>query len=412
MNTITTVIESKFSSILKWLENEKSASSPIIYTSVDIRESSNKITSIDTNVFPAGFNNLCETNHSIIKDSITDFINKNFPSTKNILLFCEDHTRNLFYLENVFQLTRIIENAGFKVTIGTFFNDHPQVCETNGFLDLKTMSEQPFRIYCLNYILKNLSKFNFDICLLNNDLTNGDLSALKKLNLPIVPDVNMGWYKRQKSTHFKTFNQLIDKMIKELKLDIDPWQLSTLFKTESNININNESDRNRLAYTAGELLNEIKAKYNEHKITSAPYLVLKANNGTYGMGVISINSPDEIKSLNRKKRNKLFKGKSSTPIESIIIQEGIPSVKIIDKATSEEVIYNVNGTTVGGFYRMHDAKSDKDILNSKGMQFKAFFKSNSSDINASIIESISVSKTSYIIAQLANLSAQKELSLV
>ena len=351
MNNITSVIESKFNSILKWLENEKAASSQIIYTSVDIRESSNKITSIDTNVFPAGFNNLCETNHSIIKDSITQFINTNFPSTNNILLFCEDHTRNLFYLENVYQLTQIIQDAGFKVTIGTFFNDHPQVCETNGYLDLKTMNDQPFRIYCLNFILKNLSQFNFDICLLNNDLTNGDLNALKELGLPIVPDVNMGWYKRQKSTHFKTFNDLIHKMITDCQLDIDPWQLSTLFKTESNININNESDRNRLADAATELLNEIKAKYVEHNITSAPYLVLKANNGTYGMGVISVNSPDDIKSLNRKNRNKLFKGKSSTPIESLIIQEGIPSIKVIDKATSEEVIYNVNGTTVGGFYQ-------------------------------------------------------------
>ena len=81
MNNITNVIESKFNSILKWLEKEKSASSQIIYTSVDIRESSNKITSIDTNVFPAGFNNLCKTNHSIIKDSIIQFIKTNFPST-------------------------------------------------------------------------------------------------------------------------------------------------------------------------------------------------------------------------------------------------------------------------------------------------------------------------------------------
>ena len=167
-----------------------------------------------------------------------------------------------------------------------------------------------------------------------------------------------------------------------------------------------------LQNAATELLNEIKAKYVEHNITSAPYLVLKANNGTYGMGVISVNNPDDIKSLNRKNRNKLFKGKSSTPIESLIIQEGIPSIKVIDKATSEEVIYNVNGTTVGGFYRMHNAKSDKDILNSKGMEFKSFCKNNNEHNNKSIIEDISVSKTSYIIAQLANLSAQKELSLV
>ena len=31
------------------------------------------------------------------------FFKTHFPTTRNILLFCEDHTRNLHYLENVFQ---------------------------------------------------------------------------------------------------------------------------------------------------------------------------------------------------------------------------------------------------------------------------------------------------------------------
>ena len=77
------------------------------------------------------------------------------------------------------------------------------------------------------------------------------------------------------------------------------------------------------------------------------------------MGVISIDSPDDILNLNRKNRNKLHKGKSSMPIQNLIIQEGIPSANIIDNQTSEEVLYHLNGNTIGGFYRLHQKKSIK-----------------------------------------------------
>ncbi|MEK9728158.1 MAG: glutamate--cysteine ligase, partial [Candidatus Margulisiibacteriota bacterium] len=138
------------------------------------------------------------------------------------------------------------------------------------------------------------------------------------------------------------------------------------------------------------------------------------DNGTYGMGVLSINDPYEILNLNRKRRNKLLRGKSSQPIENLIIQEGIPSAKIINNIASEEVIYLVNGDTVGGFYRMHETKTAKDILNSKGMQFKAFNTSIDQHFSKpnENIDNYGISKTSYVIAQLANISAQKELSLI
>ena len=114
------------------------------------------------------------------------------------------------------------------------------------------------------------------------------------------------------------------------------------------------------------------------------------------MGVISINSTDEILNLNRKKRNKLSVGKSSIPIKSLIIQEGIPTINTINQNSAEEVIYNVNGIPISGFYRTHNKKSNKEILNATGMSFKSF--------------ETQPSQQSYILAQLANLSAQKEFT--
>ena len=128
------------------------------------------------------------------------------------------------------------------------------------------------------------------------------------------------------------------------------------------------------------------------------------------MGVISINDPKEILTLNRKNRNKLHKGKSSIPIQNLIIQEGVPSSSTVNNQTSEEVIYHLNGDTIGGFYRVHEKKSKKEILNSKGMTFKPFGEnSNNKTVPEDVLPS-SVSKTSYVLGQLANLSAQYEFN--
>ena len=53
------------------------------------------------------------------------------------------------------------------------------------------------------------------------------------------------------------------------------------------------------------------------------------------------------------------------PIDNLIIQEGIPSSRVINGHTAEEVIYQVNGSTIGSFYRLHEQKNNTDILNSK-----------------------------------------------
>ena len=393
---VTKEINDNFEKITDWLTNKKKNLPQVFYSSVDIRESLFKYASIDTNIFPAGFNNLDQSNFESLKNECDQFIKLNFPNCKTILLLCEDHTRNTFYIENVYHLVKIIENNGYNVIVASFLNEHPTICKETGFLSLTSANNHSIDVHCLDYIRNNRSQFDIDICILNNDLSDGKYHELLDLNIPIYPHPNFGWHNRKKSTHFETLNKLTTRMINECKLNIDSWHLTTLFTTIENININNEDDRHKIADEATKLLNKIKEKYSEYNINEAPYLVLKSNNGTYGMGVISIENPSDILTLNRKKRNKLSTGKSSIPIQNLMIQEGIPSINTINQKIAEEVIYNVNGTTISGFYRSHEKKSSKDILNTTGMEFKSF--------------QTELSKQSYVLAQLANLSAQEELT--
>ncbi|MGN7055451.1 glutamate--cysteine ligase, partial [Neisseria sp. P0003.S004] len=57
------------------------------------------------------------------------------------------------------------------------------------------------------------------------------------------------------------------------------------------------------------VLAKIQAKYDELGIADQPFVIVKADAGTYGMGVMSVKSADEVRGLNRKNRNKMAKVK-------------------------------------------------------------------------------------------------------
>ena len=106
--------------IHQWLLSHEKLYTPF-YTSVDIRDAGFKIAVVDTNLFPAGFNNLCEHGLADAEDLIKKAILSRVPNATNILIVAEEHTRNTWYLENVRILQEIIIKAGFNAKIATFF---------------------------------------------------------------------------------------------------------------------------------------------------------------------------------------------------------------------------------------------------------------------------------------------------
>ena len=99
---------------LEWMEH-----TPPFYTSVDIRNAGFKLTPVDTNLFPGGFNNLTAEMLPLAVQAAMAAIEKICPEAKNLLLIPERHTRNTFYLTNLQQLTRIFNQAGLNVRLGT-----------------------------------------------------------------------------------------------------------------------------------------------------------------------------------------------------------------------------------------------------------------------------------------------------
>jgi len=352
--------------IEQWFRMKWQDYSAPFYASIDLRNSGFKIAPVDTNLFPAGFNNLNPQFEPLAIQAAVIAIEKVCPEASKIILIPENHSRNIFYFKNLLYLIEILRNAGLEVELGSI---DPLFTQT----DFEVSPGQILSIYPIKkekqkiYIEKGNQKFVPCSVLLNNDLSAGEPEILKNISQTILPNLNAGWFNRRKSQHFSIYNQVVKDFSDFLK--IDEWLINPFFDTHDNMDINNEQDLQIIADKSEFLLKKIKEKYIKYQITHQPYLVIKADSGTYGMGIITIQDPKEVLQLNRKKRNKMSIIKDGQKVNRVIIQEGIHSEEILNQAVSEPVVYTIDHFVIGGFYRIHTNKDKNENLNSPGMQF-------------------------------------------
>lgn len=402
-------IRAKQEEIHHWLKSYEGAKELPLYSSVDIRDAGFKAAVVDTNIFPSGFNNLCEHGLEDSEVLIREAINKRVANGKDILIIAEEHTRNAWYLENVRILQQMIARAGFNVKIATFLNVQPAFCEKAKCVDLETATGQLVKIYCFRNILREYEsgREHFDLIIMNNDLTTGIPEVLKNSLVPIYPSIQAGWHSRLKSHHFEHTRDLIYEFSRIL--DVDPWLFSCLYSAVDSVDINVEADRRRLADAATDLFERIEAKYKEHRINEKPYILVKADSGTYGMAVLPVENPSDILLLNRKNRNKLHVGKNSQVIQRYLLQEGVPTIYNIGREVSEVCIYQIENNLIGGFYRSHGAKGKRDNLNARGMEFKKMCPHLSKYGDCGVHHDINIFDIYRILARIAGIAAHREI---
>ena len=338
------------------------------YASVDIRNSGFKLAPVDTNLFPAGFNNLNPEFISLSVQAAMVAIEKICPEAHRLLIIPENHSRNTYYLQNVVELANLLKAAGLDIRIGSIA---PEITEPTALTaqDGRTLLLEPVIREGNRIKLKNAQLGDFDSCaiLLNNDLSGGIPDILKNLEQNLIPPLHAGWHNRRKTNHFTAYNQVIDEFA-EL-LEIDPWLLNPYFESCEGIDFNARTGEECLAIQVEALLEKIKAKYQEYNIKQQPYVIIKANAGTYGMGIMTVKSADEVRGLNRKKRNKMSVIKEGQKVSEVIIQEGVHTFESINDAVAEPVVYMMDHFVIGGFYRVHTSRDADENLNAPGAHF-------------------------------------------
>jgi glutamate--cysteine ligase len=123
LSLLEKIIIGKQTSIEAWFRDQWRKTLIPLYASVDLRNAGFKMAPVDTNLFPGGFNNLNAQAIPLAIQAMGITLEKLIPGCKRLLLIPENHTRNLHYLENVYQLQQILQNAGYEVRIGSLLPD-------------------------------------------------------------------------------------------------------------------------------------------------------------------------------------------------------------------------------------------------------------------------------------------------
>lgn len=353
-------------SIEAWFRSAWRESPAPFYASVDLRNAGYKIVPVDTNLFPAGFNNLNPAFEALCIHAIQVAVEHIEKPIDKILIIPENHTRNLFYLENLASLQSMIEKAGFETRIGSLSSDiDSPVCiklESSKSILLEPVRRDQDRIF--------VNDFHPDLILLNNDLSAGKPEILNNIEQVITPPMDLGWSTRLKSGHFSFYQHVAQEFT--ALIDVDPWLIDPMFRNCGEVDFMKRDGVDCLSKNVESLLSSIRTKYDEHNVDCEPFVMVKADAGTYGMGVMTIRSPKEITELNRKQRTKMATTKEGQKVNQVIIQEGVYTHETWGKedAVAEPVVYMMDHQVVGGFYRVHEKRSASQNLNAPGMRFE------------------------------------------
>ena len=346
-----------------WLRAQWQDHATPFYASVDLRNSGFKLAPVDTNLFPGGFNNLNPDFHPLCVQAAMAAIEKICPDARGVLLIPENHTRNTHYLQNVAALQKILRHAGLSVRIGSLLTDLTAPTDVEaadgGKLTLEPLMRNGNRI--------GVEGFDPCLVLLNNDLSSGVPDVLRNLEQPVLPPLHAGWYIRRKSNHFAASREVATEFA-EL-IGIDPWLINPFFEKCGKINFQERQGEECLESYVSEILDDIRTKYKQYGITQDPFVIVKADAGTYGMGIITVKNPSEVRGLNRKQRNKMAVVKEGLEVHEVLVQEGVYSFESVNDAVAEPVVYMVDHFVVGGFYRVHTERGADQNLNAPGMQF-------------------------------------------
>lgn len=353
------------------------------YSSFDIRDSSFKVVPVDANVFPAGFNNICQVDKDSAVDLVRDYLQQQgFGSGRRILLLTEEHTGNPYYWDNVLTLKTLLEGANQQVflAIPRLLTEPLQVQSASGVhLQVHAAERQGDQVFVAGEPM--------DLVISNNDFSEEYPDWIAGLATPVNPPHRMGWHRRKKSDFFEEYNKLADQFAELIGLD--PWHLRVETELFEKFDINSSESREALAQCVDSFLQKIRAKYREQGIEEPPFVFVKNNSGTYGLGVIKVNSGDEVRSWSYKSRKKMKAAKGGRAIEQVIIQEGVPTAVTSGGETAEPAIYMVGCQLAGGFLRTHGKKGKDESLNSPGAVYKRLCVSDLSvDVEGSPMENV------------------------
>lgn len=341
---------------LEWMEH-----TPPFYCAVDLRNAGFKLAPVDTNLFPAGFGHLSAEMLPLAVQAAMAAIEKICPEAKNLLLIPDRRARHSAYLDNLARLVQIFTMAGLNVRLG---NLDPAAkapvalaLPDGGELTLEPLARKRGR----------LGLKNFDPCtiLLNDDLSTGAPPAIDGLyEQYLLPPLHAGWTVRRKSRHFRSYEEVAKKFAK--LLGMDPWLINPMSSHCGEVDFGDPAGLDCVRTGVDALLAKIRRKYKEYGIAEKPFVVVKADAGSHGMGVLTVRDARELGELDDATRRRMSVTREAQALTEVIVQEGVATRERVNDAVAEPVVCMMDRYVVGGFYRVHAERGADENLNAPG----------------------------------------------
>lgn len=352
--------------IERWFRMEWQEHTPPFFCSVDMRNSGSKLAPVDTNLFPAGFHHLAAEMLPLAVQAAMAAIEKYCPDARNLLIVPGSCNRSASYLQNIASQVQIYQQIGLNVRLGSIDAGITEPT-TIKLLDDSQLLFEPLE-RSANGRRVGLSNFDPCIVLLHNDLSEGIPAILEDLHeQTLLPPLHAGWAMRRKTNHFAVYDDVVKKFAK--MVDIDPWMINPFHAKCTDINFEDGTGLDSLASTVSSILSKIRKKYKEYGIKEKPFVIVKSDAGTCGMGIMTVRDANEVHSLNEKQRSKMSVIKAGLAVRDYIVQEGIYTFEHFGETVAEPVVYMIDRFVVGGFYRVHKDRGIDENLNSPGMEF-------------------------------------------
>jgi glutamate--cysteine ligase len=344
---------------LEWMEH-----TPPFYTSVDMRNAGFKLAPVDTNLFPGGWNNLTPEMLPLAVQAAMAAIEKICPEAKNLLLIPENHTRNTFYLSNVAAADAHLHMAGLNVRLGsltrTSQGPHPGgPARRQQLLEPLLRTKRPAGAEGLRPLHHPAEQRPVGRRAGHPGRPARAVPAAaaacrleRAPQEPALPELRRsGQEVRQAAGHGPLADQPDVRPVRRGDFD----EGTGLDCLQTNVDA---------------LLTKVRRKYKEYGINEKPFVVVKADNGTYGMGIMTVRDAKDLDEAEPPHPgNKMAVVKDGQEVTQVIIQEGVPTYERMNDAVAEPVVYMMDRYVVGGFYRIHAERGVDENLNAPGASF-------------------------------------------
>ena len=350
--------------IERWFRLEWQEHTPPFYCSVDLRNAGFKLAPVDTNLFPGGFNNLPQEVLPLAVQAAMASIEKICPDAKNLLVIPERHTRNAFYLENVARLATDHAAGRTQHPLRHARREHPRPGDHRA----RRWPEDRAGTARAHAAASGPEELRSVLDPAQQRSLRRHSAVLENLHEQyLLPPLHAGWAVRRKSTHFSCYDDVAKKFSK--LVEIDPWMVNPYFAHVEGVDYEARTGEEALAEAIDGVLKKIAKKYREYGISEKPYVVIKADAGTYGKGVMTVHDASEVAALTKRERAKMNDAKEGLQVHDVIVQEGVHTFERVENAVAEPVVYMIDRYVVGGFYRVHDSRERDQNLNAPGMHF-------------------------------------------